>query len=420
MTSSSSPSPVPRLRSRTSPSAKQTPSLLFRHKHTHVFIPSLWQTLLLFIAALLITGLRRYPLSVHAAPTRPLGHQPANTPLAKAIVSAWSFFSSAGRKSQSPSQLSAAPLPALKPSPKSFSPQNFPSRRPVSSQDVELKIPEECILWRRLARVPSKLKLYRRHFNSLDVTDWFVYTAIFDEKWHSSQVERPIYLDIAANHARRWSSTWFFDRCMGWDGICVEPNPKYWEELRTERHCNVVPTCLSDRQRLVNFSFTDAFGGVVAQQSSSDVSERFGVNAKLHKLKYAHHFHGVREISCTTVDAMMDNWRTASSNLNPKQHIDFMSLDVEGHEFPILQGINWNRTEIDVIVTENRSPPVVSLLKALRYDHFPGVLKDHLWIHRQSKLTVNSTVLSWMRSFDRKNYVFRDTRGEDTFVGHLQ
>lgn len=31
-----------------------------------------------------------------------------------------------------------------------------------------------------------------------------------------------------ANNAYDMSNTFFFDRCLGWRGICVEPNPIFW------------------------------------------------------------------------------------------------------------------------------------------------------------------------------------------------
>lgn len=205
---------------------------------------------------------------------------------------------------------------------------------------------------------------------------------------------------------------------MGWEGVCVEPNQIYWEELQTERHCYVVPTCLSDRERRVNFSYTAAYGGVVAQRSSEDMTERLGVDAGLHKSKYAHHFQGVREVKCTTVDDMLAEWpRSKSANrsvLKSMRHFNFMSLDVEGHELPILQGIDWNHTTIDVIVTENRGGPVTSLLKMQGYDHFPGVLKDDIWIWRGSRLRMNQTVVTWMKNYDRLNYSFEGAKRGDT------
>ena len=39
------------------------------------------------------------------------------------------------------------------------------------------------------------------------------------------EVERGFYIDIGAFHPFKLSNTVFFDQCLGWEGICVEPNP---------------------------------------------------------------------------------------------------------------------------------------------------------------------------------------------------
>lgn len=214
------------------------------------------------------------------------------------------------------------------------------------------------------------------------------------------QKSRPAYLDIAANHAKRWSITWFFDRCMGWDGVCAEPNNAYWKELSTERQCRLINTCLSDRVRKVNFSYTAAYGGVVADLNSG---QRMGVDGSLHahSSKYGQHFKGISEINCSTMAKEM-----TKRDGNGVSHFDFMSLDVEGHEFPILQGIDWNRTKIDVIVTENRRPDVRQYLTDLGYTHFPGVLKDDIWISPESGLQLDPMAVDWMSSFNKSEKTF--------------
>lgn len=276
--------------------------------------------------------------------------------------------------------------------------------------NLVLDIPLECRLWRKIARKPSLLHLYRKHFNSHDVADWFLYASIFGEDWHRSQHKRPRYLDIAANHARRWSTTWFFDRCLGWDGVCAEPNNIYWEELKTERHCKLIKSCLSDRQRHVNFSYTEAFGGVVADESSNDSSGRMGVNGSKHskEKKFSKHFHGIREVVCETLQHGL-------SDLYGKgeKHFDFMTLDVEGHEFPILQGIDWKKTTIDVIITENRSPLVVQFLSDKQYKHYSHVHKDDIWIRYGSNINLDSSVVTWMNLLNRTTLKFQKSAVDD-------
>lgn len=299
-------------------------------------------------------------------------------------------------------------------SPSSINTSSSPIETPFSYQlkytsrngnGNNLEVPPECQKWREIARNPSKLRLYRSHFNSHDVADWFLYVSMFGEKWHAERTWRPSYLDIAANHARRWSTTWFFDRCMGWDGICVEPNHVYWKELKAERHCKLVKRCLSDKQRKVSFSFTDAFGGVVADLKSSDFNDRLGVNGTKHSKddKFSRHFHGIKEIVCTTLkDVLRAKLGSAHT------HFDFMTLDVEGHELPILQGINWNSTVIDVIIIENRSPPVVRYLSEQNYEHFPRIHKDDIWIRKGSDIVMDRQGIEWMTLINRSTFQFPD------------
>lgn len=262
-----------------------------------------------------------------------------------------------------------------------------------------LQEPNECGVWRRIARNLSAVHPYRKHFTSLDVVDWFLFVAVFDEHFHkkaANRHRRPRYLDVAANHARRWSATWFFDRCMGWDGICAEANPKYFAELTSQRHCHLIPTCVSDIPRTVKFSMTDAYGGVV-----KDDSQRFGVDGHMHSHleKFKGEFRGFRELKCTTLEAELSKLQM--------QRFDFMSLDVEGHELPILQGVDWPKTLIDIIVTENRTPEVQSLLEKVGYTVYKNVLKDFLYIRNDSGYTIDDEWVRAMKALDRRSYLFR-------------
>jgi FkbM family methyltransferase len=195
------------------------------------------------------------------------------------------------------------------------------------------------------------------------------------------------YLDVAANHARKWSNTYFFDRCQGWKGVCVEPNPKYWNELKTERTCRVVEKCLSDRPSTVQFAFANAYGGVL----SSDGGEKgLGVSEKFmakHQVDYT----GTKEIRCSTL----------KHELAGGQHFDLMSLDVEHFELPVLKGLNWEQTIIDVIVVENRDREVRDLLASKGYDRY-SVIKDDIYIRRGSSYGVDSKYVGWYKAIERK------------------
>ena len=71
----------------------------------------------------------------------------------------------------------------------------------------------------------------RRHasqpggFTSMAKQDKVLYELIFSK----IQGRRGTYVDVAANHYKRISNTYFYDTCLQWRGLCVEPNQIYWE-----------------------------------------------------------------------------------------------------------------------------------------------------------------------------------------------
>ena len=85
---------------------------------------------------------------------------------------------------------------------------------------------------------------------------------IWSEHYIKQRHQRRRYVDIGANTAETLSNTYFFDRCLGWSGICVEPQRQYHASLLTRRTCDLVPTCVSDRMRHVEFLNAKNLGGV--------------------------------------------------------------------------------------------------------------------------------------------------------------
>lgn len=260
---------------------------------------------------------------------------------------------------------------------------------------------ELCREWRTVAWKPSKLNLYRKHFNSHDFSDWFLYTAIFDEAWHAARRSKPVYVDIAANHAKRWSTTWFFDRCMHWTGICIEPNDVYWSELTEQRSCQLVPRCVSDIPRSVNFSFTEAHGGVVFDGTRERASAFSGIDERIHRTdkRYSDKFRGIKEIECTTISHIFQN------NKEPIQ-IDLMSLDVEGHEYPVLEGIDWAKIIIDVIIVENKRQEIINLLHEKKYIRYNSISKDDIWIRSGSDVKIDVMAISRLHALNVSSLKF--------------
>jgi len=55
------------------------------------------------------------------------------------------------------------------------------------------------------------------------------------------------YVDIGAFDGHTSSKTKFFER-LGWQGVCVEPNPIQIKELRLNRNCDIVNAAILDNE----------------------------------------------------------------------------------------------------------------------------------------------------------------------------
>lgn len=158
--------------------------------------------------------------------------------------------------------------------------------------------------------------------------DYYLY------KFHFSKLRRRgNYLDVAANEAMEISNTFFFDRCLGWHGLCIEPNAHYLEALHRQRSCALLPTCVGDNDgEKVEFALFEGISGIVTTNKATERWRREGRSIKTVPLR------------CTTLAKALARY--------PQTTIDYMSLDVEGHEVHVLRGIDWTSVKINIITVE--------------------------------------------------------------------
>ena len=154
-----------------------------------------------------------------------------------------------------------------------------------------------------------------------------------------------VYLDVASNHYKRISNTYFYDRCLNWHGVCVEPNPIYHDELRTKRSCELIPTCASNRTDEVELKLpTDGWVGALG-----------GINGGRMQ-RYAKQIKGAKFVTKTMRCVRLGD---ELERLGIKK-VDLFSLDVEGHEASVLRGIDFCKAHIAYVVCEANCAEVLS------------------------------------------------------------
>ena len=115
--------------------------------------------------------------------------------------------------------------------------------------------------------------------------------------------------------------------------VCVEASPAFSEAYQQLRKCKLVSRCLSNEPR------------VVAWGVGSDFGSQNGILKTNSNLKKKGHTYKTINMTCTTGARVF-----AEAGLT---HVDWLSLDAEGHELAILQGIDWTAVTIDIITYED-------------------------------------------------------------------
>ncbi|MFK7840343.1 MAG: FkbM family methyltransferase [Bdellovibrionales bacterium] len=162
--------------------------------------------------------------------------------------------------------------------------------------------------------------------------DWFLDNKIFSGKSDG------IFLDVGANDPKELSNTLYFEE-KGWTGLAFEPQERLRKKWTTDRKTECLPHLLGandgEEVTFVEYDTSDwqnALSGVegYAVEQGVNVDNMPKTRTKLLK----------RRLDNILIERELT-------------HVDFMSLDVEGFEMEVLQGIDFSIFNIDVIVVEN-------------------------------------------------------------------
>lgn len=161
------------------------------------------------------------------------------------------------------------------------------------------------------------------------------------------------YVDVGAYNGVELSNTYFFE-AIGWTGILVEPDPGLFRQCQLSRpYSTVLNVAASDRDG--SLQFTCAEGKEWLSYTGTNPEREQRILAEGGFLKRI-------EVPCLTLKEILQD---------VDQPIDFLSIDVEGFEFNVLNGLNLDTIRPRVIVIEqnpsDRDTPAVKLLTANGY-----------------------------------------------------
>jgi FkbM family methyltransferase len=159
------------------------------------------------------------------------------------------------------------------------------------------------------------------------------------------------YIECGANDGVDQSNTWHFEKFKNWHGILIEAHPEMFRELKKNR---------DKKNILVNkFLVSNNYKSQTVNISNNDLISKFSTTNEGSSLS--------APITLTEV--------LKKSNV-PKL-IDLFSLDVEGYEFEVLEGIDFENYKFKYFLIEtNNFDKLNSYLIAKKYK-FIDKLSNH-------------------------------------------
>lgn len=179
------------------------------------------------------------------------------------------------------------------------------------------------------------------------------------------------FVDLAASNGIHDNNTFLLEKELNWDGICIEPNPNSYIELKKNRNCNITNKAIDKANNTeVDFRIdNEGCGGIVDVDTDNnwkhrgDDMRKKGVFIKL---------------KTRTLEYILDHF-------DAPPVIDYLSLDVEGAEERIISTFPFNKYTFLAITIER---PTIDLEEILFKNGYVFVMKckkcayDSYYVHK--------------------------------------
>ena len=182
-----------------------------------------------------------------------------------------------------------------------------------------------------------------------------------------------VFVEVGANDPVAGSQTWLLEQ-NGWQGVLVEPQSAHYEKLRQRRkNSQVFQVACSgpEMEGEMDLLLADADGSSTLQKQR----DTHGTN-----------FIGTERVKVTTLDKVL---QTAGID-----KIDFLSLDVEGHEIEVMRGLNFEKFKPSLILIEDgvRDLSKHHFLKARGYKLVKRTSINNWYVPRDCDFQMSSVV----------------------------
>jgi FkbM family methyltransferase len=199
--------------------------------------------------------------------------------------------------------------------------------------------------------------------------------------------EDGFFVEVGCIDGKRFSNTLTFED-KGWKGLCIEAHTDYIELLKQNRPLSIIEHCAVSNQDADSVTFYANSRGSLSTLDKSrenDFASKFG-----------HFFTGFQEqlVPKRTLNTLFSKHSISE--------IDILSIDVEGHEIEVIQGLNLNKYKPKVLLIESDTKEHENLLTEIivpmNYNKFCRIKQNIFFIEMsfnfpelKSKYNINLT-----------------------------
>jgi FkbM family methyltransferase len=178
--------------------------------------------------------------------------------------------------------------------------------------------------------------------------------------------EKGVYVEAGANDGVTQSNTYYLSKALGWRGILIEPVYPIYLKCKKNRPLDTVVNCAlvapDDEGRQFVISVHEQ-GGLMSQMEQQSDGQ------------------GDVDFRGQTVEVVGQTLTSVISDTEFK-HIDFFSLDVEGYELHVLNGLDFKLFSPTIILVETEHVERVDELLSPLYDRVDQ-LSPHDYLYRK-------------------------------------
>ncbi len=162
------------------------------------------------------------------------------------------------------------------------------------------------------------------------------------------------FVEFGAADGILLSNSFLLEKKYGWRGLCAEPNPQFYNDLKHNRNCTVSDACISGQTgETVSFILAKEYGGI---QDFAGCDMHAGKRDE-----YTSVNHTIKLKTVSMHDFLKVN--------NAPNYIDYISIDTEGSEWEILKNFPFDEWNVRCLTVEHNGAAHKEKLRELMKVH---------------------------------------------------